>query len=374
VHSRYDGLTVNQPVLIRRSDGTLARRLDFDPAGIQEVSSTDIAIFGQDRVQPTDRWYVEFGGRVDHDGVIQRWNVTPRVGSAVLLDRDGAAVLRGGFGVFFERTPSAAGVFEQYADYIDTRFAEDGVTVASPATRFTYVMSEDLRTSRSVTWDLGYDHRFSPRWALHIGAIDRRGSRELVVNPVSFGDRGELRLESAGRSTYREIEAGLHFTHGTLLDLNVSYVRSEARADLNAFTTYFDAVRRPVFGENAYAPAMSDAPHRMLARWRSMPTSRWLLVGIFDWRTGLPYSVVDANLEFVGKRNDRRFPDVRRVELGVERRVRIFSFEPWIGVRATNAFNAFLPVDVQANTDSPAFGTFYDSEYRQFRIQVRFGR
>jgi len=374
VHSEYNGLTANQPVLVRRSDGTLARRLDFDLTGTQEFSSTDLALFGQDRVQPTNRWYVEFGGRVDRDGVTERWNLTPRVGTAVLLKSDGSAVLRGGFGVFFERTPSAAGVFEQYASYTDARFAADGITPLGAAVPFDYVLSPDLRTSRSVTWDVGYDHRFSPRWAVHIGSIDRRGSRELIVNSVIEGDRGELRLESAGRSSYREIEAGLHFTQGTLLDVNVSYVRSEARADLNAFTTYFDAIRRPVFGQNAYAPSFSDAPHRLLARWRSMPTDRWLLVGVFDWRTGLPYSVVDASLDYVGERNDRRFPNFRRVELGVERRVRIFSFEPWIGVRATNAFNAFLPVDVQANIDSPAFGTFYNSEYRQFRIQVRFAR
>jgi hypothetical protein len=374
VHSRYDGLMLNQPVLVRRTDGRLARRLDFDPSGSQRFSSTDIALFGQDRVQPTDRWYVEFGARLDRDGVIGRWNVTPRVGSAVLLTSDGSAVLRGGFGVFFERTPSAAGDFEQYAGYDDIRFSSDGVTPAGPAVPFAHVKSDGLRTARSLTWDLAYDHRFNRRWAFHVGGIDRRGSRELVVNPVVSDGRGELRLESVGKSTYREVEVGVHFTHGTLFDVNVSYVRSAARADLNAFTSYFDAIRRPVFGMNQYGRAASDAPHRLLARWRAMPTSRWLLVGVFDWRSGLPYSVVDEQLEFVGQRNSRRFPTYTRAELGVERRFRIFGFEPWIGVRATNAFNAFLPVDVQANIGSPAFGTFYNSEYRQFRIQVRFAR
>jgi hypothetical protein len=29
---------------------------------------------------------------------------------------------------------------------------------------------------------------------------------------------------------------------------------------------------------------------------------------------------------------------------------------------------------VQANLESPAFGSFYNSEYRQFRIHVRFER
>ncbi|MGE0705876.1 MAG: hypothetical protein AB7P22_18290, partial [Vicinamibacterales bacterium] len=311
---------------------------------------------------------------LDHDGVTGRWNVTPRLGSAILLSEDGNAVLRSGYGVFFERTPSAAGVFEQYIPYTDARFATDGVTPISATVPFTYVRSPDLRTSRSLTWDVAYDHRLSEKWAIHVGAIDRRGRHELIVNPVVVAGQGELRLDSSGSSSYREIEAGLHFTQGTLLDLNVSYVRSSARADLNAFTTFFDAIRRPVFGENAYAPAVSDAPHRLLARWRAMPTPRWLLVGIFDWRTGLPYSVTDGELDFVGERNTRRFPSYKRAEIGVERRFRIFRFEPWIGVRVTNAFNAFLPSDVQANIESPAFGTFYNSEYRQFRIQVRFAR
>ena len=43
-------------------------------------------------------------------------------------------------------------------------------------------------------------------------------------------------------------------------------------------------------------------------------------------------------------------------------------------MRADNALNSFLPSDVQANIASPAFGTFYNTEYRQFRIQVRFER
>ena len=71
-------------------------------------------------------------------------------------------------------------------------------------------------------------------------------------------------------------------------------------------------------------------------------------------------------------RNDRRFPAYVRVDFGVEHRFKIRKYRPWIGVRADNALSSFLPSDVQANISSPAFGTFYNSEYRQFRIQIRF--
>jgi hypothetical protein len=63
-----------------------------------------------------------------------------------------------------------------------------------------------------------------------------------------------------------------------------------------------------------------------------------------------------------------------RTELGIDRRVTIAHAHPWIGARAANALAAFLPMDVQANLGSPAFGSFYNSEYRQFRIHVRFER
>ena len=105
-----------------------------------------------------------------------------------------------------------------------------------------------------------------------------------------------------------------------------------------------------------------------------MPTKSWLFVGVLDWRTGLPYSVVNEALDFVGTRNDRRFPNYIRLELGVERRITLLKFRPWVGVRADNALNAFLPTDVQANISSPFFGSLYNSEYRQFRIQFRFER
>ena len=375
LHTQFDGTSTSGPVLIERSDRTLARRLDFLPSGEQTISSNDLAIYAQDRVQPNTRWYVEFGARIDRDGIIGRVNFTPRVGSAVLLNESGTAVLRAGYGLFYERTPSAAGVFDRYESYTDTRFAADGTTALGPPVLFQHTTAPDLRTSRSGTWDVAFDQRFNRRWALHIGVIDRRGADELVVE--SFGaaagaTASELRLESTGQSMYREAEIGIHFSAGARADVNATYARSIARADLNAFTTFFDNVLQPVVGANAYAPARADAPNRLLARWRVMPADKWLVVGVLDWRDGLPYSTVNEMLDFVGPRDSQRFPTYFRVDVGLEHRFRILGFQPWIGMRIDNALDSWLPSDVQANTASPAFGTFYNTELRQLRVQVRF--
>ena len=373
--NRYASRSASRTVFIRRSDGTLARRLDFPTAQTsQQQNSTDLAFYAQDRVQPGERWYAEFGARLDRDGVLGRMNVTPRVGVAFLLKKDGTSVLRSGYGLFFERTPSVAGVFDAYEAPTDTRFAADGRTPLGPSRLLGHVIDPNLRTSRSLTWDVALDHRFDRRWAAHVGVIDRRGGRELLLNEVSSGDGRSLLLDSSGRSLYREVELSAHYTEGQRVDLNVSYVRSVSRSDLNALTTFYDAVLWPVVGENGYGPSRSDVPHRLLARGRARPLQNWLVVGTLDWRTGMPYSVVDERLDFVGPRNGRRFPAYVRVDAGLEHRFTFGKRRPWIGVRVDNALSSFLPSDVQANITSPAFGTFYNSEYRQARIQVRFER
>jgi hypothetical protein len=376
LHSDYVGTSASNPIDIETGDPaapTLVRRLDFLGPRAQAVSSTDVALFAQDRVQPTTRWYVEFGGRVDRDGITNRLNPTPRIGTALVLNQAGSMVLRGGFGVFYERTPSTAGVFGQFENDIDTRYAPDGLTPIS-SVLYRHVVAPGLRTPRSVTWDASYDYRLNTNWALHAGVIDRTGAYEMVVNPEVTGpSTGELLLTSTGKSNYREAEAGVHYTHRGGIDVNVSYVRSSSHSNLNALTNYFDTLLWPIIGQDQYAP-YNDVPHRLLARGRAMPTGRWLFLGIFDWRGGLPYSIVDDALDFVGERNTQRFPSYMRTELGVEHRFKILKLQPWIGVRVDNAFKAFLPTDVQANTSAPDFGYFYNSEYRQFRIQVRFER
>lgn len=375
LRSAYDGSSASLPLLIERSDGTLARRLDFGAPTVERARGTDSALFAEDCVQPNGRWYLEFGGRIDHDGVLDRMNATPRVGAALLLNASGTAVLRGGYGLFYERTPSMVSTFTQFEAATDSRYAADGTTLLAPPLLFTHVVAPDLRTARSRTWNVSFDQRFNASWSLHAGLLDRRGSHELMVDPIASADGGQLLLSSDGRSTYREAEVGIHFTHAPGVDLNATYVRAMSNGDLNAFTDFFGAVLSPVVGENAYGPTGADVPHRFFVRGRIMPTSRWLVLGTADWHTGVPSSIVNDQLDFVGARNvGYRFPATVRTQIAVERRVRILKWDPWIGVRVDNPTNAFLPTDVQNNLGSPAFGSFYNSEYRRMRIIVQFAR
>jgi hypothetical protein len=278
--------------------------------------------------------------------------------------------------LFFERTPSAAGAFKfgQYETFTDTRYADDGVTPLGPPVLVTHVTDPRLRTARAATWDIGYEYRWRPSFTVHAGFLERRGSDELMLDAVSNGPQGELQLRSYGRSTYRSLEAGFHASHSSRADLTATYSRSLAQGDLNAFANYYDTMMWPVIPPHGFGPLATDVPHRFLARGRWLPATSWLIVAVADWRTGLPYSLVNEFLDFVGPRNQERMPNYLRFDVGVEHRFKIHKLQPWIGIRAYNALNAFLPADVQNNITSPAFGSFYNSQFRQYRLQVRFER
>jgi hypothetical protein len=370
----YSGTSESRPFLILRPDATLARRLDFSGKTVQELRTTDVAFFAQDRLQPNPRWYVEYGARLDRDGINGRWNVTPRIGAALLLDDSGSSVLRGGGGLFYERTPSAAGSFEQFETFTDTRYAADGVSLLGPTVPFERFIAPDLKTARSATWDVSYEYRWRPWLSLHASMLERHGSHELILESLPTLGAGSLFLGSNGTSHYRNVEVGFHFSHSNSADVNASYSRASAQGDLNTFANYFDTMLWPVVTPNQYGPLATDVPHRFFARSRLLPTPTWLFVAIADWRTGLPYSIVNEYLDFVGQRNQVRLPTYFRLDLGLEHRFHIFKFQPWIGVRAYNALNNFLPADVQANIASPWFGSLYNSQFRQYRLQVRFER
>src|SRR5262249_23369345 len=218
------------------------------------------------------------------------------------------------------------------------------------------------------------EHRLKPSLAVHAGYLSREGHNALVVDPEVTAAGPELLLTDDGQSSFRQADVGVHVSRGQRLDINATYVRSSAREDLNSFVSFFDIVAVPVIGANAYAPAAADAPNRLFVRGRAMPTRSWMVVGTFDWRDGLPYSIVNDDLDFVGPRNDHRFPTYVRLETGLDRRLSIAHVHPWLGLRVTNALNSFLPADVQAHIGSPFFGSFANSEYRQYRIHLRFER
>jgi hypothetical protein len=371
------GSSDSGPVSVRRDDLTLARSLVFTGPVWQHVTSTDVALFAQDRIQPFSRLLLEFGGRVDRDGILAKTNATPRVGAVLLLTPQGTAAIRAGYGLFFERTPSIAGAFGQLDMSTETRYAADGFTPLGPPQLYQHAVAPNLDVARSATWNVQYDQRLIKGLSFRLSALTRKGTNELIVDPIAATalTPAQLLLTSGGRSDYAEAEGMIRFAPSRSMEFTASYTRSSAKANLNAYTAFFDNIRWPIISQDQYAPTSSSVPNRLIASTRTIFADRILVSSILEIHSGFPYSPVNDMLDWVGPRNQLfYFPTFAMLDLDVEHRFTFIKFKPWIGIRAYNALNRFSPTEVQNNMSAPTFGSFYNSYGRQLRFQVRFGQ
>ena len=355
----FDGTSQSRPVDVRRTDGSLSQRLEYGGPTTQHVETTDAAVFGQDGWRVNDRVLLELGLRLDHNGVIGRNDLSPRVGAVLGLLPDGRGILRGGTGLFYERTPLLAGAFESLDVQTVRRFAPDGSQTST--TRDVNTTTSPLLTASGRVWNLDYDHRVSKTLFLRVNHLERRGRHELIVNPTTVGGGSVLELTSAGRSSYRETEATVRYDGEGDREVTVSYVRAHSEGDLNAFDTFFGNFRNPIVRSNSSSITNVDVPNRLVAL-GVLPFRKWMVAPLVEVRSGFPYSVLDQEQNFVGIRNlGGRFPRFVSVDLSINRVVELRGRHVRIGFKANHILNNFVPRDVQANLGSPAFGTFYNS-------------
>ena len=377
LQASYDGTMSSSPVNILAENGSLVQRIAFGPAGTvypQQVKSTEVALVAQDHWRPNDRVLIEFGGRVDHDGVLERNNVTPRIGGAVGLLPEGRTVLRGGIGLFYERTPLNVGAFETLEPRTIIDYAADGVTIAAPPVTYVNRLSTDLQTPYSRIWNLELDHRLNDSWSVKVNHLERDGHNEFIVNPTDVPTPTIL-LTTSGQSRYVETEFGVRFAHGDHFETTVSYVRSHGTADLSGFDQYFGNARNPIVQPNQYGLINTDAPNRVVIRGSYLLPWKLQFDPLIDIRDGFPYSAIAENQSYLGQRNGAgRFPLFKSFDFSASRPVKIWKYRATIGVRLFDALGTFNPRDVQQNIASPNFGGFFNGVPRDFQTFVELAR
>jgi len=156
-----------------------------------------------------------------------------------------------------------------------------------------------------------------------------------------------------------------------------SYVASKARGDLNDYNGFFGNYPTAIIRPNQRGRLAWDAPHRFLA-WGTVGLP-WKLefVPVLDVHSGFPFSAVDAEWNYAGRRNEAgRFPTFVGLDVKVQYpfdfkfRGRRFQFRA--GLKVINVLNHFNPRDVQQSLDSPRFGQFFNSVPRLYRIEGGF--
>ncbi len=368
-YSRVTGVFRENSILIRRQDKTLTQRIEFAaPVGVSG-SLREFTLFAQDRWVVNKKLTVDAGLRFDRDGLARQNAIAPRLSFLYLPLRNHATNIRGGIGLFYDRTPLSVGYFRQLPERTVTTFAADGISITEGPHRFANIVAARLRNPRSVRSSLQIDFPITSKLTGRIGYLQRSTTDDFILDSIDASGQGALVLSNLGRSRYRELQLLAIYDSPRIGTWNATYVWSKARGDLNSIDNFLGDFPAFVVRPNEYGPQPFDAPQRFLAYGQLRMRYDIKISPLVEIRSGFPFSFVNERLDFVGPRNRAgRFPTFLSLALQVTKGFAIPKFVPRfegrrarIGLAVLNTTNHFNPSDVQNNIASPRLGQFFNS-------------
>jgi hypothetical protein len=362
-HSSYDGRQAFSTVEIIGSTGDPLERIQFGPDSTFHADKNETAWFVGDKWTVTKRLTLDLGLRFDRDSITDSVNTAPRAGFVLALTKDNKTLLKGGAGFFYDRVPLNIPTFVDLPSRTVAMLGPTGQVVSSTA--YSNAISSGLRNPRSEVWNLEVDRQVTSNFLLRVGYQQRNTVRTYFVNPVESA--GLLSLSSRGSSLYKEFQiTGRYQIHHSTI--NASYTRSKAYGDLNDFNQFFGNDPVAVIQPNQRGRLPFDAPNRFLAWAEIAMPWKFTFSPVVDVHTGFPYSTINQYREFVGPRNQSRFPRFVSTDLQVLREIRLPYKEKHakVGFGVFNLFNRANYRDVQNDVDSQRFGEFFNGVGRTF--------
>ena len=382
----FFGTSLSHPIQILGPNNLLAQQITFSGATSQSPADSSVAEFLQDHWVLDSHWGVDLGARISAESTGWPFAIAPRAGVAYSPGKSGKTVIRAGAGMFYGVLPLLAANFAANPNRTITTFDATGLPIGAPITYTNaYVGNVNPLTSsvlprqpgttpRNVTWNGQLEHELHRNLQLRAGYLDSHTSYLFTVNPFisTTGGPSFEGLTNTGSSHYREMEASAHYSLREHDQINVSYIWSQSRGDLNSLSNIYIPFAAPVIRPDVYGILSSDIPNRVVG-WGIFALP-WKLTfsPLFDVHSGFPYSPIDIQQQYVGTPNGKRFPEYFSLDLKLYRQFRV----PFLGNRGGKVHHIRLGVytlnvtnhgnfnAVYNNVFSPNFGQFVGFLYR----------
>jgi hypothetical protein len=384
IYRNFTGASHSDPVDIQRLGGLLAERINFKGPGLLDAHDTEGGLFAQDHWEVGDRLALDAGVRLSGQTLGMEASAAPRLGFTYAPGKDKRTILRGGLGVFYSAVPLMAGSFTENPARVITLFDARGNPVGLPVTLENVyarasnggyqILSHGMEldsTPYDFTWNAEVDREIRRRLTFRASYLSSTTHNLFLVGPQQLpGTTPLLLMTNSGGSRYNEFESTVKVQVSSSADLNMSYVHSQARGDLNTFAGEFVPFEQPVIRPNFISALDSDIPNRFVAWGRAKIPWKIAATPVLDLHTGFPYSAVDAYQNYVGQPNSLRFPAFLSLDLRLSKDFRI-KFIPWLRnhtIRgALNIYNVtdhLNPRDVYNNVTSPYYGHLAGPQHR----------
>jgi len=371
-------------VMIQDATGRILKRIDFTPGSPFQRTDIESGVYGQDQWALLPNLTLDFGVRLESQDLSHSLRISPRAGFAWQPFKGGGTVVRGGYGVYYDRVPLSVYAFGSYPEQIITSYGPTGQIIDGPrhylnltetvsGRRFFFVKRSSHPgnfATYSRAWQIGAEHVFSPKLSVRLNYLVNDSEGIVLLNPQVVRKKDALALNGNGSSQYQQWEITAALAPHSGQKLFLSYVRSRASGDLNDFSKYLGDFPSPVVQPNQFTRLPTDLPNRLLA-WGIFPL-RWQMqiAPLVEYHTGFSYSAVDAARNYVGvPYSDRyRYPDFFSADVRVSKDVKVNEkYSLRFSGAVLNATNHFNALDVHANTADPQYGVFFGNYKRLYR-------
>ena len=383
--SEEDGQIDEHPVDILNAAGQLTRRISFPRVRQFEISDIELNFFAQDHWIVSPRLSLDLGTRVESQEVSGAFRVAPRGGLAWNPIPGQGTTVRGGFGFFYDRVPLNVYVFNKYPDQSITYYDAAGNVSGGPylylntlgqaKVRHPFIFQEPIDgnfSPRSINWTMQVEQPVGHYLKLRTGFMQSLSDGLVILNPVAPDPETNLGahlLSGTGGARYRQFEMSARFRLGETRQLMFSYIRSKGRGDLNDFGSFLGTFPFPIVRPNQFGNSPADLPNRFLT-WGLMQLPwKFRIAPVIEYRSGFPYVVTNADQDYVGVPNTRRFPRFLSVDSRVSKDFQVHpQYAVRLSVSAFNLTNHFNPEAVHPNVADPAFGYFFGHRGRRFTL------
>ncbi len=397
--THIDGAYFGRPVNVLDAQGQLAGRIEFAGGSDYGRNDLEFSTFGQDHWLITPKFALDLGLRAERQGVTETIRLAPRAGLAWTPFGGQSTVLRGGFGLFYDRVPLNIYSFDKIPEQTITTYGTGGAVIDGPR-RFANIIDRvDSRNTPFVfgsnspgnfapyssTWTAEVEHPITKALRVRVNYQSSNSYGLVTITPKLYEGRDAMVLGGTGQSRYRQFEVMSKLSWAEGQTLYLSYVRSRIRGNLNEFNNYLGNFPYPIVRADRYTNLPADLPHRFLA-WGTVKLPWKIRVSpLIEWRSGLPFAVYDEKQRYVGQPySDRtRYPnffslDARFIrELEINKVVEsMFNYKlkdktfVRVSVSIYNFTNHFNPTAVHNNIADPQFGLFFGQNKRRFRLDL----
>ena len=379
-----DGLFTARPINILGAAGQRLERIDFIGGTPYRLSDLEEGIFIQDHWMILPNIAIDAGSRLEYQGIISTARIAPRIGVAWTPFRERRTVIRGGFGVFYDRVPLNVFSFANYPEQVITSYGPLGqptgaprqflnITLTNSAGRFPLIDSSARAGNfapYSRTWTIELEHTVARILRMRLNYQHSDSAGNIVLTPLTIGPANALALGGSGHSSYRQLEFTAKVSGKNGQQMVFSYVRSRARGNLNEFNQYLGNFPMIPIRPDQFSNLPGDLPNRFLAWGLVNLPWKLQLAPMFEYRTGRPYAYLDAARNYVGTPySDRtRFPNFLSLDARILKDIKASSkYTLRYSVSGFNLTNHFNALDVHANVADPQFGVFFGNYKRRYR-------